>query len=278
MSKATVEEYVRYVIELFECLYSGYEAGVTDYDNRERSLRISKKMCTVSFVKSNNNIIITSNRDENINRKQAFTPKKYILNGKKVFFPKDPEAGGTWFAVNQYNSIVVLLNGASKSHQKKASYSRSRWLIVLDIISSDNTLTKWESINLDNIEPFTLVALYDYKLYQLRWDGEEKEAVSLDENSDHIWSSATLYTSETIKEREILFDGFLKKNKNISGDDMISFHTETKKGDKENGLLINRDNKMITQSVTQVVLNSYELLLKYKDLINNDTFSQTIKI
>ncbi|NQX81989.1 MAG: NRDE family protein [Flavobacteriaceae bacterium] len=235
-------------------------------------------MCTVSFVKSNNNIIITSNRDENINRKQAFTPKKYILNGKKVFFPKDPEAGGTWFAVNQYNSIVVLLNGASKSHQKKASYSRSRGLIVLDIISSDNTLTKWESINLDNIEPFTLVALYDYKLYQLRWDGEEKEAVSLDENSDHIWSSATLYTSETIKEREILFDGFLKKNKNISGDDMISFHTETKKGDKENGLLINRDNKMITQSVTQVVLNSYELLLKYKDLINNDTFSQTIKI
>jgi hypothetical protein len=38
---------------------------------------------------------------------------------------------------------------------------------------------------------FTLV-LFQNKA-QLRWNGKEKETVTLDVNKNHIWSSATLY-------------------------------------------------------------------------------------
>ena len=97
-------------------------------------------MCTVSFVSTNGKIIITSNRDEKVIRPSAIPPKNYRVNGKNIIFPKDPKAGGTWYAVNQNGSVVVLLNGADEKHVHNPPYTRSRGLVVLEIASSKNTL------------------------------------------------------------------------------------------------------------------------------------------
>ena len=67
-------------------------------------------MCTVSFVNSNQKIIITSNRDEQIVR-PSIEPKNYLINDKNIFFPKDTKAGGTWYAIDEEANILVLLNG-----------------------------------------------------------------------------------------------------------------------------------------------------------------------
>lgn len=72
-------------------------------------------MCTVSFVATNDKIIITSNRDEKTVRPSAIPPRNYTVNGKKLIFPKDPKAGGTWFVANADGTILVLLNGADES-------------------------------------------------------------------------------------------------------------------------------------------------------------------
>ncbi len=58
-------------------------------------------MCTVSFVKTADSIIITSNRDEKIIRPSAIPPKSYRVNNQNLIYPKDPKAGGTWFATNE---------------------------------------------------------------------------------------------------------------------------------------------------------------------------------
>ena len=57
-------------------------------------------MCTVSFYRDNSKVIITSNRDEHINRPSAISLKKTSYGAKTVYYPKDPQAGGTWFVVN----------------------------------------------------------------------------------------------------------------------------------------------------------------------------------
>ena len=73
-------------------------------------------MCTVSFVSVNGHIIITSNRDENIQRPTAAAPDFEMQGQKKIIFPKDAKAGGTWFAACSNGAVAVLLNGAFEKH------------------------------------------------------------------------------------------------------------------------------------------------------------------
>ncbi len=171
-------------------------------------------MCTVSFVPSNDKIIITSNRDEAVIR-TAIPPETYLLNGKKITFPKDPKAGGTWYALAENGTLLVLLNGAEEKHKHQPPYSRSRGLIVLEMLSIDSPRKHWNAIDLENVEPFTLVLFQDSALFQLRWNGNSKNCVDLDASKNYIWSSSTLYSKEIREQRSQWFFEFMKKNKNI---------------------------------------------------------------
>lgn len=162
-------------------------------------------MCTVSFYTNNNEVIITSNRDEHIDRPLAITPQKYIYNNTPLYFPKDPKAGGTWFAVRNDNSVFVLLNGAEEKHISKPPYLKSRGIIMLDIASSNGLKDYWNSIDLQQIEPFTIIAFVNEKLHQLRWNGIQKEFKTLDASNPKIWSSSTLYSPKMIKKGSIGF-------------------------------------------------------------------------
>ncbi len=145
-------------------------------------------MCTVTYVSTNSKVIITSNRDEKVLRQKAILPKDYLINGKKITFPKDPKAGGTWFAVAEEGTISVLLNGANEKHELREKYRKSRGLIVLDIISAENPLLEWEMIDLEGIEPFTIVLFHQNKLYQAQWDEISKTLAALNANENYIWS------------------------------------------------------------------------------------------
>jgi uncharacterized protein with NRDE domain len=82
-------------------------------------------MCTVSFVKSVDKIIITSNRDEAVMRPSAMPPQNYTVNGKTLFFQKTRK-GGTWYVVDENGTVLVLLNGAAEKHLVKLPYRKSR--------------------------------------------------------------------------------------------------------------------------------------------------------
>lgn len=228
-------------------------------------------MCTVSFYKDNSKVIITSNRDEHINRPSAIPPQKMIFGEKILYYPKDPKAGGTWFAVNQKGNVYVLLNGSNEKHTPNPPYRKSRGLILLDIADSNDIIEKWQLMNLQSIENFTIVSYFDGQLIQFRWNGIEKSQLILDENESHIWSSATLYDKETIIKREEWFHDFLENHKNgITSHNFFEFHTDTKKEDQNNGLLINRDHKMLTKSVTQAVITSNRFTIEHRDLITDN--------
>ena len=228
-------------------------------------------MCTVSFYRDNSKVIITSNRDENINRPAADSPKKISNGAKTLYYPKDPQSGGTWFAVNSFGFVFVLLNGAEAKHIPNPPYRKSRGLILLDIINSDNFLEKWNLINLSNIEPFTVIAFVENQLFQIRWNEVEKSLVQLDINSSYIWSSITLYKDDIISKRELWFSEFLNENKeNTSSDDFLSFHTNTQKNDTQNGLVINRNNFMLTKNITQCEITKSNFTLTHLDLISQE--------
>jgi succinate dehydrogenase flavin-adding protein (antitoxin of CptAB toxin-antitoxin module) len=230
-------------------------------------------MCTVSFVCSNDKIIITSNRDEKVIRPSAIPPQNYTINGKDIFFPKDPKAGGTWFAADTEGTVLVLLNGADEKHQVQLPYRKSRGLIVLDIISSPSPKYFWDELDLDNIEPFTLVLFQDKQLFQLRWNGNQKATVSLDTTKKHIWSSSTLYPKEIRENRSKWFYTFLDVNPEISETEMLHFHRYTEEKNQENGLVINRNEEMKTLSITQSVIENGNVTILHCDLITEQDFT-----
>ena len=235
-------------------------------------------MCTVSFVKSFDKIIITSNRDEKVLRPCAIPPQNYIVKGKKVVFPKDPKAGGTWYVVDENGTVLVLLNGASEKHLVELTYRKSRGLIVLDLIGSVSPKDFWEEMDLDNIEPFTLVLFQDQQLFQLRWNGETKEATELNCDEKHIWSSSTLYPAGIRKQRSNAFYSFLDNNDVISENEMYQFHRYAEVENQENGLVINRNNELKTLSITQSVIEKNKVAVLHYDLIaqNDSAVSFTI--
>lgn len=228
-------------------------------------------MCTVSFYKDTQKVIVTSNRDEKTERPIAIPPQKVTHNNLFFYYPIDPQANGSWFGVKQTGGILVLLNGAEKKHISNPPYTKSRGLIFLDILKSDNFLQNWNNIELLNIEPFTLIAFENDELYQLSWNGNLKKELKLDANIPHIWSSTTLYEEETILKRKNWFYDFLdSKNKPLESNDFISFHKNTEASDQENGLIINRNGKMLTKNITQCTLfeNSFKII--HQDLILNE--------
>ncbi|MFV8373502.1 NRDE family protein [Flavobacterium sp. LB2P74] len=230
-------------------------------------------MCTVSFVATNDKIIITSNRDEKTVRPSAIPPRSYTVNGKNLIFPKDPKAGGTWFVANADGTILVLLNGAEEKHEVKLSYRKSRGLIVLEMISSISPKDFWTEIDLENIEPFTLVLFQNNALFQLRWNGKEKATTSLDIHQNHIWSSSTLYPSAIREKRAKWFHTFMDDNSEISESKMYDFHRYTEEGNDENGLVINRNDEMKTLSITQAVIEKNKVVILHYDLIAQEDFS-----
>ncbi|RZK12426.1 MAG: hypothetical protein EOO46_03220 [Flavobacterium sp.] len=223
-------------------------------------------MCTVSFVAINDKIIITSNRDEAVMR-PALPPEAYLINTKKITFPKDPKAGGTWYAVNENGTVLVLLNGADEKHKHRPPYSRSRGLVVLEIISADDSILHWDAIDLEGVEPFTLVLYEDSKLYQLRWNEVEKSRVDLDTSQAHIWSSTTLYPMEIREQRSEWFYKFLETKKDISETELFNFHRYTENSNAENGLIINRNDSLKTLTITQSVIKNKTLKMIHFDLI-----------
>jgi uncharacterized protein with NRDE domain len=232
-------------------------------------------MCTVSFVCTNDKVIITSNRDEKIIRPSAIPPRNYKLNGKNLIYPKDPKAGGTWYVLNENGTVLVLLNGADEKHQVRLSYRKSRGLIVLEMISSISPKEFWNEIDLDNIEPFTLVLFQEQQLFQLRWNGVEKSSVSLEIDKNYVWSSSTLYSKDIREQRSNWFYSFLDANSEITEDRMLHFHRYTETDNNEHGLVINRNNELKTLSITQAVIEKNKVVLRHLDLIANEEYSKT---
>lgn len=232
-------------------------------------------MCTVSFVPANDKIIITSNRDEAVLR-TALPPETYLINNKNITFPKDPKAGGTWYAVAADGTVLVLLNGADEKHKHEPPYRRSRGLIVLELISNDSPILHWDAIDLEGVEPFTLVLFQELKLYQLRWNGNTKSRIDLDASKNHIWSSSTLYPKEIREQRAEWFYRFMENKNDVTDAEMFNFHRYTENSNAQNGLIINRNDALKTLTITQTVLENQEIKMNHYDLIDGESYELLI--
>ncbi|WP_276485865.1 NRDE family protein [Paraflavitalea pollutisoli] len=235
-------------------------------------------MCTVTFIPTPDKIILTSNRDEQQRRSQAIPPAVYDLPSGRLLFPKDIDAGGTWIAAHENGNAIVLLNGGWVAHTPQPPYRKSRGLILLDLLDSTMPYQYFSPIKLEGIEPFTAVIWEDGQLYECRWDGTQKYAQQLDASIPHIWSSVTLYGPDIIARRKQWFDNWLSRHRRPFQEDVLHFHQFTGDGDAHNDLLMNRDGKVGTVSVTSLAISPDAMVMRYLDLRQQQTFTQELTI
>ena len=177
-------------------------------------------MCLVSYVPRNGQIVLTSNRDESISRQKPLPVDSYAHSNKTLTYPKDI-AGGTWITHDNNSNAIILLNGAHKKHVRASSYRKSRGLIVLELMSAPDSLQAWQDIDLQDIEPFTLVHFTDSKLYDHVWDGIAKVTTEMDTTKAHLWMSATLYTRDYYKNIQKRFEAL----DHMDADKVDAFHS-----------------------------------------------------
>jgi hypothetical protein len=227
-------------------------------------------MCTVTFLpKGKSAYILTSNRDETPKR-AALPPQEYSVNGKSVFFPKDPLAGGTWIATDKKSFTLCLLNGAFEKHHHKPPYRLSRGIMLLDFFKLSNVQSFVDQYDFSGIEPFTLILIESndhLNATELVWDEVKLHVRPLDVSQPQIWSSSTLYPEVVRSERKHWFKLWLETHDKFQQNEIIEFHKTGGKGDQWNDFVMNREGKVQTVSVTSIEKGD-DFQLIYKDLLS----------
>lgn len=211
-------------------------------------------MCTVTFVPlGDKNFVLTSNRDVSWKRAPASPPEIHVEHGVELLYPRDEEAGGTWIGSSYDSRVLCLLNGGFENHVRKLHYRKSRGLIVTELLAASDLSSALKSIDLEDIEPFTLVTVEwknDLALGEFVWDGLNKHH-RLFPIGTRIWSSSTLFDAEMRETRKQWFEDW-KSHGDFNPESILEFHKTAGKGDDEVGVVLKR--KYVgTVSITQFV-------------------------
>ncbi|NVJ63333.1 MAG: NRDE family protein [Flavobacteriaceae bacterium] len=220
-------------------------------------------MCTLTYIPLKEHRLICSNRDEIAQRSQC----ELTRTDTGLIYPREPLKGGSWICSDN-KRVLVLLNGAFKKHQPNSKYTKSRGLLLLELSETENPIQLLESMNLTNVEPFTLVLIETNTINEARWTGVELFCKSINPKEAHIWSSSSLYTEDAIKMRANLFKKYLE-SKELTKESQWFFHTQ-KSDDLENGIVMKRDLGPQTISTTQILFGDDLKEFKYFDHIKDE--------
>ena len=234
-------------------------------------------MCTVTFLSGEgSNFILTSNRDEKIVRSRALPPQLHQVEAKRVWYPQDAHARGTWIAASEQGTVLCLLNGAFQAHNPAPPYRKSRGLVLLDYFGFNNAEKFAEEYNFSGIEPFTLIIINSdldkKRLFELRRDEARTHFMEKDSAKHHIWSSATLYPAEIAAQREVWFKERISQKSHLEQEDILDFHISGGTGDTRNDLVMNRDGITQTVSITSVVRRDHFFSMYYRDMLDGGEY------
>jgi hypothetical protein len=233
-------------------------------------------MCTVTYIPVKGGAYISSNRDERRGRPPAAKPAIVAGRTGQLLFPRDTQAGGSWFVVHEKGTVLVLLNGARERHIPHPPYRKSRGLILLELADSEDVLKEFKSLNLNEIEPFTLILLEDGCLYECLWDGIEKVHRPIDVTLPQIWSSVTLYDASIRQKRREWWDTWLQGNPAPGQEQVLGFHQFTGGGDPRTDVLMNREEGLLTVSITSVKITDEEARMQYLDILDGRSVSRQL--
>lgn len=234
-------------------------------------------MCTVTYWPyKDGTFCLTQNRDEAPSR-SAFEISKKQIGAHLVLYPKDAGAQGTWIAASDQGRLVCLLNGAFEKHKHMPPYRMSRGLILLDQFNYSDVSIFAHLIDLKGIEPFTMIMMEHGLVTEMIWDGARKFVKSEKGTRGRIWASATLYPESWRLAREQWLTNWSREGDH-SADSIMHFHQNAGIGDPKNDLVMNRQNKVRTVSITQITHLGTSVNLHFQDLLEGEMLQEELAL
>lgn len=236
-------------------------------------------MCTVTYYPTSDGFVLTSTRDE-VSHRETSSPAFYKVGDQEILFPKDIKSGGTWIATDGHILSLCLLNGAWSNHTKSEFYRKSRGKILLEAFESNSFETYVTNADLNEVEPFTLLAIEektDRKVMEFRWDGEEKHFKNLNIDKPFIKASFTLYPPYMQAKKERLFENWIARNIQNPPAELLAFHILTDPENSDNSILLHSKTGPKSVSITQFHRTCNELNVSYYDLLANSSNHTSFK-
>lgn len=208
-------------------------------------------MCILSLVKTNDRLIITSNRDEQRSRKNSLTPEIISLENRKTILARDAQANGTWFLTDEKGRVAVLLNGAFENHTPRPPYRESRGIILINLFQEENFKSAFLFYNLENIEPFQIIFVENQMAIQCVWEGGQKHVFAIDLSSPKVFFSPTLYTKEQQEEKRNHFLNMHAEIGFLNPSELLNIHSNRNEATTSTNFFMSRENQT-TKSISQV--------------------------
>ena len=224
-------------------------------------------MCTASWLADENGYRLLFNRDERKDRQKACSPKAYDLEGVKVIAPKDPKAGGSWIAVNEFGLSFALFNhyGAIvNAPVLKRPDSRGKIPLALARTKTlEEAISLFEKMDFSNTPPF-VVMIVDKRGEVSGWSWDGKELVDTD-LSLGVFTTSSFRTNEVESYRIERFHT-LKENAQSGEDWRWGFQTDISNPDTAFNPLMDREESM-THCLTVVEVRGERVCCRYHERV-----------
>ena len=184
-------------------------------------------MCTVSWIRENNNYQVFFNRDELRVRGKEISPHIQSIKGVQVLAPLDTDVQGTWCGVNDLGITLCLLNLYPKTFKIEARDYYSRGLLLKHLLSLGSIKVIEEYLvikHLKDSKPFRILYFdLDGTMVLWCWDGSHLSKI-MDDYVQCPLTSSSYEEDAIIKLRKEYFERMLHTEKGITEDFLISYH------------------------------------------------------
>ncbi len=148
-------------------------------------------MCTASWLKRGDSLLLFFNRDELRDREAALPPTARLDAGVGWVAPTDGRAHGTWIGATERGLALALLNRSDGNRPAEAE-SRGRLIPTLvDVEDAEHLAARLARHRLERFAPFRLLALWRGAESALiaGWDGERLDFDTADAELGLLCSS-----------------------------------------------------------------------------------------
>ncbi|WP_432455530.1 MULTISPECIES: NRDE family protein [unclassified Agarivorans] len=224
-------------------------------------------MCTLSLIRLPQQLVITMNRDEARTRHEAGLIQHSICN-TQLLYPRDAQAGGSWFGVNNHGVTLALLN---RYQDPQHSDAPSRGTIIpqaLNVGAAEALEEHLTNQDYRDYNPFDLLMMSPHLCQHYRWNGQQLSTSPVTQKA-LLFSSSALDTKRIIAKRQQYFAQWwqsqeenLKQNaEQLANGVLQAVHLQQGKQPNESVLMDRQDAH--SKSICQVVLGRKNLNFNY---------------